>query len=151
MHEKSGGNYIGIDYGERRIGLAKSDPTGLIASALTTLEVCSMREAVAKVGEIIEEFKPDGLVVGYPLHASGDRTDKCREIDLFINELATQFHGRIHRMDESHSSQEAADIIHAHGKRIGKNKKMVDRLAAVIILQRFLDETPNVTRDDWLT
>ena len=150
MTDKCDKTYIGIDYGERRIGVARSDPTGLIASPIETIEVRSNQDAVEKLGKIIDEHKPNGLVVGYPLHPSGDKTDKCKEVDAFIDMLSSRFTGPIYRVDESHSSQEAAAIIHAHGKKVGQDKKRVDRLAAVIILQRFLDETPNEARDDWL-
>jgi len=132
--------FIGIDYGSRRIGLAKSDPTGLIASPLTTLEVKSDREAVTGIRNVIDQYSPNGLVVGYPLHESGDKTEKCKEVDAFIEKLASVYKGPIHRVDEAYSSQEAAAIIHAHGKKVGQDKKRIDLLAAVVILQRFLDE-----------
>ncbi len=133
--------FIAIDYGSRRVGVAKSDPTGLIASALITLEVKSQGEAIRKIADILSEHKPCGLVIGYPLLPSGDISDKCREVDGFIEKLAAVFDGPIHRVDESYSSLEAADIIHAHGKKTGQDKKRLDRLAAVIILQRFLAES----------
>jgi len=132
---------LAIDYGSRRIGLARSDPTGLIASPIGTLEVKSKREALARLKKLIEEFAPSAIVVGYPLLASGDKSDKCFEIDRFIEQLAQRYSGPIHRVDEAHSSIEAHRIIHAHGKRVGRQKKRIDKLAAVIILQRYLDET----------
>lgn len=135
--------FIAIDYGRRRIGLAKSDPTGLIASALKTLEVTSDRQALKLIGEVIDKYNPDGLVMGYPLHESGDKTDACTHIDTFIAQLQKIFEGPIHKFDERYSSLEAHEIIHAHGKKIGTDKGRIDRLAAVIILQRFLDETVN--------
>ncbi|MBD3403829.1 Holliday junction resolvase RuvX [candidate division GN15 bacterium] len=133
---------LGIDYGARRIGVAKSDPTGLIASALTTLEVKSDTDAVAALLELIAEYRPAGLVIGYPLLASGDKSDKCAEIDRFLALLEKSYHGPIYREDERYTSSEASDIIHAHGQRVGKDKRRIDRLAAVIILQRYLDEHP---------
>ena len=132
--------YLGIDYGERRIGIAKSDPTGLIASALTTLEVATIKDAVQQILSLVAEYNPAGLVIGYPLHESGDKTKKCVEIDHFIDTLGKKYHGPILRVDERYSSVEAAGIIHAHGKKTGKDKKRIDRIAATIILQRFLDE-----------
>ncbi|HOP08277.1 MAG TPA: Holliday junction resolvase RuvX [candidate division Zixibacteria bacterium] len=132
--------YIGIDYGERRIGLAKSDPTGLIASALVTLEVHSRKDALKQLQEQFAEHHPRALIVGYPLLASGDKSEKCRQIDRFVEELRSIYEGPIHLVDERHSSQEAASIIHAHGQKTGKDKRRIDRLAAVIILQRYLDE-----------
>ncbi|RME24375.1 MAG: Holliday junction resolvase RuvX [Candidatus Zixiibacteriota bacterium] len=132
--------YLGIDYGSRRIGVAKSDPTGLIASALTTLEVRSWRQAIGRLRELIAEYAPRGVVVGYPLHASGEPSAKCEEVEHFIGKLSEVYDGPVYRMDERYSSEEAQQVIHAHGKKAGRDKKRIDRLAAVIILQRFLDE-----------
>ncbi len=134
--------FIGIDYGERRIGLAKSDPTGLIATALKTLEVVSPRDAIRQLIKVIREYEPDGLVVGYPVNIEGKKTQKCLEIDRFIAKLQAVYSGPIHREDERHSSEDAADIIHQHGKRTGRDKGRIDRLAAVVFLQHFLDELP---------
>ena len=134
--------FLAIDYGRRRIGLAKSDPTGLIASALMTLVIKSRRDGLDQLQRVIDEIKPDGIVVGYPLMPSGDKSDKCREVDRFVEELQSLYEGPIHKVDERYSSVEAADVIHAHGKKVGQDKKRLDRLAAVIILQRFLDERP---------
>lgn len=140
MTDQTDKTLLGIDYGERRIGIAKSDPTGLIASPVTTLEVRSRKEAVAALLDLIKEYQPTGLVVGYPLLTSGDKSKKCEQIDRFLEILSKSYDGPIYREDERYSSSEAADIIHAHGQRIGKDKKRIDRLAAVIILQRYLDE-----------
>ena len=142
MDNRGDRTFIGIDYGERRIGLAKTDPTGLVASALGTLEVKSMSQAIERLAAVFSEYHPVALVVGYPLLASGEKSAKCREVDAFIENLEAVFDGPIHRVDEYGSSEEAADVIHAHGKRVGQDKKRLDRLAAVILLQRFLDEAP---------
>ena len=131
--------FLGIDYGERRIGLAKSDPSGTIASALITIEVSSMAEAVKKIAEKISEIEPDGIVIGYPLHISGEKSEKCLEVDKYVEKLEEIYKKPIHKVDERWSSAEAADVVHAHGKKIGQDKGRIDRLAAVIILQRFLD------------
>ncbi len=140
MNEGEDRTCLGIDYGERRIGIAKSDPTGLIASALTTLEVRSGKQALAALTELIEEHEPTAIVIGWPLMPSGDEGDKCAAVERFITKLREIYTGPIHKMDERYTSNDAADIVHAHGQRIGRDKKRLDRLAAVIILQRFLDE-----------
>ncbi len=131
--------YLGIDYGARRIGLAKSDPSGTIATVVATLEVTSVRDGVAKVKSIIDQLRPIALVIGYPLSLSGERGPQCREVDGFIERLSNVYSGPIHRVDERLSSAAAQRVIHAHGKRIGRDKKRLDRLAAVWILQQFLD------------
>jgi putative holliday junction resolvase len=140
--------FLGVDFGTRRIGIAKSDPTGLIASALETLEVRSMKDAVEKTVALLKEYEPVGLVVGYPLLASGDRSAKCDEIDNFIAKVTRVFPIDVYKVDERYTSQEAAGVIHAHGQRTGKDKKRIDRIAAVIILQRFLDESGADRRTD---
>jgi putative Holliday junction resolvase len=135
--------YLAVDYGKRRVGIAKSDPGGVIASALETLEVKSNRETLEKLTVIIAEHQPAALVIGYPLNEDGSTNEACDNIDRFAEKLKNIYDGPIHKVDEFGTSEEAAGIIHAHGKRVGKKKKekkRVDRLAAVIILQRFLDE-----------
>lgn len=132
--------FLGIDYGERRIGIAKSDPTGMIASALTTLEVRSNKQALAALAELIEAYEPSGIVIGWPLMPSGDEGDKCAAVDRFVAKLREIYNGPIHKVDERYTSSDAAEVVHAHGQRIGRDKKRLDRLAAVVILQRFLDE-----------
>lgn len=119
--------------------MAKSDPTGTIASALKTIEVKSMSDAVKKVGGVIAEYSPVGIIIGYPVLASGEKSQKCLEVDGFVSKLAELYKGEIYKVDESWSSEEATGIVHAHGQKSGKDKGRLDRLAAVIILQRFLN------------
>ena len=140
MSEVRDKTILAIDYGEKRIGLAKSDPTGIIASTVGTLEVKSFDDALKKVREQIEVYEPQEIVIGYPLLKSGDKSAKCIQVDKFVEKLADFYKKPIHKVDESWTSHEAAAVIHAHGKRIGKKKERVDRLAAAIILQRFLNE-----------
>ncbi len=132
--------FLAIDFGTKRVGLAKSDPLGIIASALETLSVKSMRDSVEQVLTVIAEVSPDALVVGYPLHDSGARSTKCDEIDQFIEQIKKQYDGPVHTVDESHTSDEAKGIVQAHGKKTGKKKGRIDRIAAVLILERFLTE-----------
>ena len=131
---------LAIDYGTRRVGLAKSDPMGIVASALKTVEVKSDADALKAITQVLEEYNPQKVVIGYPLLASGDKSRQCLEIDRFIEKLSSIFSGPIFRVDEADTSNEAASIIRAHGKRVGKDKARIDRIAAVLILQRYLDE-----------
>ena len=136
---------MSIDYGTRRIGLARSDPGGLIASALDTIEVKSNRQALERLKLLIEKEQPFAIVIGYPLNEDGSTNEACERVDRFVSKLEKVFTGPIYKVDEFGTSEEAAGIIHAHGQSVGKKKKKkkrVDRLAAVLILQRFLDEQP---------
>lgn len=140
MNQATTRRFLAIDYGRRRIGLAKSDELGIIASAYKTIEVSSKKQGFTQVTEVIQEIDPDALIIGYPLLRSGDKSEMCLEIDEFITRLAEVYSGPIHRVDEYGSSGDAMRIIHSHGKKSGKRKPVIDRLAAVVILQRFLDE-----------
>ncbi len=142
MSEQYNREFLAFDYGTRRIGVAKSDPMGIIASALTTLEVKSQKDALEKILVLIDEYNPNVVIFGYPLLRSGDISDKCREIDKFINKLQETYTGQLVRIDEYATSVEATKIIVAHGQKSGKDKKRIDRLAAVIILERYLEENP---------
>ena len=139
MTEQYDKTFIGLDYGEKRIGVAKSDPTGLIASPLMTIEVKSIDKAAQAVIVLVEEWSANGIVIGYPLLSSGDKSETCLRVDAFVERLRKLHPIEIFREAERYTSQEAIDVIHAHGKRVGQDKKRVDRIAAVLILQRFLD------------
>lgn len=140
MIERYDRTYLAFDYGERRIGVAKSDPTGMIPSPLLTLEVKSVKEALTKVLALIKEYEPNGLVFGYPLLRSGDKSEKCEKVDKFIEKLAAETSLPVYRVNEYDTSNEAMAVIKAHGKKTGKNKTKIDLLSAVIILQRFLED-----------
>ncbi|MEW5924067.1 MAG: Holliday junction resolvase RuvX [Candidatus Zixiibacteriota bacterium] len=138
MDEKT---YLGIDFGLKRIGIAKSDPTGLIASAYKTITYNSIKKAVEEIANDIKELAVTGVVIGYPVAPDGGtRGERCKMVDDFIARLEKLYSGPIYKYDERFSSAEAEDIIHKHGKKIGRNKGRVDRMAAALILQRFLDE-----------
>jgi putative Holliday junction resolvase len=139
------GVFLGIDYGLARIGLAKSDISGLLASPYKTIEYKSINRAIEQVIVEIGELSAVGVVVGYPVALSGgNQGERCRMVDAFIDRLKKKYGGPIYRMDERDSSAEAEDIIHIHGKKIGKKKDRVDKIAAAIILQRFLDERKKI-------
>ncbi len=133
--------FLSIDYGLRRIGLATSDPTCLIATPLRTIAYKTLKNALKEILLEIERQKVSGVVVGYPLAPDGGhKGERCAMVDDFIARLEKVYSGPIYRMDERDSSAEAAEIVHRHGKKIGRDKEKIDRLAAAIILQRFLDE-----------
>lgn len=139
MTTKYDKTYICLDFGKRRIGVAKSDPTGLIASPLMTIEYKSINKAAEQIVAMLKEYEANGLVVGYPLHTSGDKSEICEAVDRFVKKILKLHSLPVHRQDERHTSQQAADIIHAHGKKVGQDKSRLDRIAAVLILERFLE------------
>lgn len=143
------GVYIGLDYGDRRTGVAKSDPTGLIASPLKTITATNIGETVKQVLSIIEQYQPIGIVIGYPISLSGGSAgERCRVIDSFIALLQKKYSGPIYKEDERFSSAEAERVIHMHDQKSGKSKGRIDRMAAAIILQTFLDRSREKDRSE---
>jgi len=131
--------YLGIDYGSRRVGVAVSDPTGLIARPLTTLTVTGDNDAINRLTELVREHEPVGVVVGLPISMSGNRSAATEMVEKFVQKLRAAIAVPVFLEDERLSSYEAEQVLHAHGKRIKGNKEKIDRMAAAIILQSFLD------------
>ena len=136
--------FLGIDYGGRRSGLAVSDAGAKIAGGFKTVEAGSASEAARSIVSELAELSPEGIVVGYPIALDGgQKGERCRAVDRFIGELEKLTDLPIYRQDERDTSSEARDIVHAHGKMVGRKRTkggVIDRIAATIILQRWLDE-----------
>ena len=133
--------YIGVDFGKRRIGLARSDASGLIASAYKTITYKSINKALEEIVADLAECEAVGVVIGDPVAPDGgDFGGSCKMVDDFIERLEKLINIPIYKTDERDSSVEAEAIIHLHNKKVGKDKGRLDRMAAAIILQRFLDE-----------
>ncbi len=121
--------------------MARSDASGLIASAYKTITYKSIKKTVAEIVADLTEFEAVGVVVGYPVAPDGGNLgESCRMVDDFITRLEKLVDIPIYKTDERDTSAEAETMIHRHKKKIGKDKARIDRMAAAIILQRFLDE-----------
>ena len=138
--------YLGIDYGEKRIGLSFSDELG-IAVPLPAATASNQWDEIAR---IIETRGVDAIVVGYPYNMDGTIGFKAKEVDVFIGELEKRFSLPVYRMDERLSSHQAQSDMST--MRIGKKAKSIkakqaarktgelDSRAAALILQDFLAE-----------
>lgn len=136
------GRVLGVDYGERRVGLALSDPLGMIASPLPTLNRRKGKRApVAPVARIVEENDVAGLVVGLPLGLDGEENDWTREVRSFGDALAERTGLPVTYQDERMTSVRAERAVRSLGlsKKKREEKERVDAAAAVLILQAYLD------------
>jgi putative Holliday junction resolvase len=120
---------LGIDYGEKRIGLAISDETRTFAREL---DILSPKEFWSSVNQLIENHQIIKIVVGWPLNMSGQETKKTLEVKSFKEKLEKQLKITVEIMDERLSSQMA--------EHLPGGKKNVDSLAAQIMLQNYLDK-----------
>jgi putative Holliday junction resolvase len=133
---------IGIDYGERRIGIAISDPTATIAQPLIVLRRrAGKRPPVQAVADIVAEQGAQHIVLGLPLTLAGEESDWTREVRQFGEKLAERTGAGVSFADERMSSVVAERAVRALGlrRREREQKERVDAAAAVIILQSHLD------------
>ncbi|HPF34116.1 MAG TPA: Holliday junction resolvase RuvX [Candidatus Krumholzibacteria bacterium] len=129
------GSVLGLDYGTRRIGIAGSDPTRLIASALGCHREPEDGSVLARLRDLIRERDVDTVVVGLPLTADGRRGPIAERAERFAARLREEFGLPVVLVDERYSSQEADRWL--AGRRRPKGER--DAAAAALILQQFLD------------
>ena len=133
------GRLLGIDYGERRVGLAISDPTGTIASpAGAILRRAGKRPPVAEIIRRAESLEARGFVIGLPLDGNGDETPRSTEVRGVAAELTKRTGLTVEMIDERYSTAAAKRAIHEMGGKSRDRKADVDALAATIILQQVL-------------
>ena len=129
---------MAIDYGDRRIGLAVSDPLGILAGEAWTMEEWDMARAAARIAEEAKARGVDTLVLGLPKNMDGTEGPRAEKSRAF-RELLTQESGLpVVLWDERRSSIEAHAILHAGGKREKQHRKTVDAVAASLILEGWL-------------
>lgn len=127
---------LGLDVGNRRIGVAVSDATKLIARPLCVIDR-KMEDALARLRALIAEHQPDEIVMGYPYHADGRVGEQAKAVEAFAEALRPVTAIPIRYHDERHSSQDARAII--ADKRRKQQPAQDDAIAASVILQRYLD------------
>lgn len=130
---------LGIDYGERRIGLSFGDEIG-VATPLPALDAIERAEGFPGLGRLLAERRITDLVVGYPLNMDGSVGFKAREVDAFIEQLGTVFDLPIHRVDERLTTEEARARLPKGRDDALRRSGRIDSMAATIILQDFLDQ-----------
>lgn len=129
---------LGIDYGEKRIGLALSDPLQLISRPY--LVISNKGENVfAEIEQIIRKKDVNLIILGLPLNLAGEETDKTREVFLFYEKLKNAVNIPVKLWDERYSSVEAKSILREMGIDKRDYKLHLDKIAASIILKDYLE------------
>lgn len=131
---------LGLDVGRKRIGVAGCDGTGLIATGLTTIENCSFDQVVAQVQALVREREVQVLVVGLPYSMSGELGSQAKQVQKFAKRLATAVQLPLEYVDERLTSFQAEQLLHAENISPSRNKALIDRKAAALILQQWLDQ-----------
>ena len=130
---------LGLDYGERRIGLSYGDELG-VATPLPAIVADDRTNRILEIESVVKERRATDLVVGYPLNMDGTAGFKVREVDRFIRELSDRTGLPVHRVDERLTSHEAAAHLPKGRDDEMRRSGCVDSMAAALILQDFLDQ-----------
>jgi putative Holliday junction resolvase len=130
---------LGIDFGRRRVGLAVSDPGQVIAQPLTTLIQEKSGAWWNQLDRILAEQEVEAIVVGYPLTMAGKSSQQTAEVDHFIAALRDRVEIPVSCFDERLTSAAARRALIQQGVKTGHRKDLVDRTAAALMLQDYLD------------
>lgn len=130
---------IGLDVGERRIGVSISDPGKKVATGLKTLERKSIKEDINSIESIIKNYQIEEIVLGYPKNMDGSIGDTAKKVLNFGEELKSFVNLKVTFWDERVTTLEAEKALIERDIRRKKRKKIVDTLSAILILQNYLD------------
>ena len=135
---EASGRILAIDYGSRRMGLAVTDALGITAQGLETLERKNKRADFGRLERTIREYQVREIVLGNPLRMSGQEGTQSQKVAEFAEELRRRFELPVHLWDERLTSAEANRLLREAEVSTKKRTQAVDRMAAVLILQSFL-------------
>ncbi|MGD2039937.1 MAG: Holliday junction resolvase RuvX [Anaerolineae bacterium] len=135
---------LALDVGERRVGVAVSDVSGLIATPLTVVHRKSKTEDFATIACLVQEQRAGALVIGLPLRANGTRGHQARRVQRYADALleALQAEGLdlpVTYWDEQMSTVRAQEAMIASGRKAKRRREQIDAVAAAFILQDYLD------------
>ncbi|MGA2903775.1 MAG: Holliday junction resolvase RuvX [Candidatus Korobacteraceae bacterium] len=130
---------LALDFGARNIGLAVSDALGLTAQGLPTYRRSNKRNDLDHLRRVIRQYGIREIVMGLPLRMSGDEGIQAEKVQEFAEELRRKFKLPVHLFDERLTSVEANRVLSQTEMSIRRRAEVVDQLAAVLILQSFLE------------
>jgi putative Holliday junction resolvase len=134
---------MALDVGKRRIGIAVSDPLGITAQGMPTLERTRIREDIDRLATLAEQQEVRLFLVGDPRHMSGERSRQAEYTHDFAERLRNRTQLPVKFWDERLTTVQAERVLRQSGISIQKRAKAVDRLAAVILLESYLESGEN--------
>jgi putative Holliday junction resolvase len=137
------GRILAIDFGMRRMGVAVSDPLGVTAQGLPTLERRGRDYDLRRIEELVEEYSAARVVFGNPVGRAGGETEMSRRVAAFAQKLRRRISCPVELWDERLTSVEANRVLRASGISIGKRQRAADRVAVTLLLQSYLDFLAN--------
>lgn len=129
---------LGLDPGEKRIGVAISDPLGITAQGLEVISYSDTDQALNRIYEICLGYSVEKIVVGNPLNMSGSKGSASEQAEIFADSLSSKTGLPVEMLDERLTSGSAEKTLIAGGASRKKRRKVKDKLAAVLILEQYL-------------
>ena len=131
---------MSLDLGSRTIGVAVSDLTGLIANGVETIRRTSPEQDFVRIGELVTQWEVEEIVLGYPKNMNGTIGERAELTKVFAEELRSRFPGvTVVLWDERLSTVAAERVLIEADLQRKKRRKVIDMMAAVVILQNYLD------------
>ena len=130
---------LGLDVGDRRIGVAMSDPMGYTAQRLTLLERHTLERDVRAIETLVNEHEAQGIVVGLPLNMDGSIGDQAKKVMAFAETLKARLACPVHLWDERLTTMQGERSLLETDTSRRKRKQVIDQVAAQLILQHYLD------------
>jgi putative Holliday junction resolvase len=130
---------LGLDIGERRIGVAVSDPTGAVATPLVVLDSRDVLRDPTPLARLVEDYEAEGVIVGLPLTMAGEEGPQAVEVRRYADALASRLGVPVTLWDERLTSVQARRSLAEAGLDEREQRKAVDMVAASLILQNYLD------------
>ena len=130
---------LGIDLGEKRIGISISDELGITAQGLPTINSINEMEDLKKIKETLDKYGVEKIVLGFPKNMNGSIGKQAQKAISFAEKLKSSFQLSVELEDERLSTSKAEKFLIETDRSRKKRKKVIDKMSAVIILQSFLD------------
>ena len=130
---------MGLDIGKKRIGIAMSDPLLITSQPFDTIQRIPENEAIKKIEELIKTYSVNKIVAGLPLMMNGDFGEQAQDCNDFGKKLEQKIGIDVIFVDERLTSYQAEEVLKKQGVKYTKDKGKVDKIAAAIILQEYLD------------
>ena len=138
---------VGIDYGDARVGLAVSDESGMLATAVGTVQVTGVNDAVRKCAEQIAALHVEQIVCGLPYNMDGSESFRAEKTRVFAEKLSSATELPVQFFDERLTTVEAYTYLNLTDYKSRKRRSVIDALSAQILLQAFLDKQKNAKNE----
>lgn len=138
--------FMSLDIGDATIGIAVSDPLGITAQGIETIRRSDLSADLSRLGQLMQEYEVEALVAGLPKHMNGTEGTRCDVVRAFMEEVHQQFPAaQVFYWDERLSTVAAGRVLLEADVSRKKRRKVIDKMAAVYILQGFLEHRARCT------